>query len=255
MAFINSYEDATRAAAYAQLEFANTYHLAFRDLHDIIREHVTGTRGLDFGCGAGRSTRFVGRLGFDMRGIDIAPEMITKARELDPDGVYSVIRDGDLRKLPSGGYDLVLSAFTFDNIPGCANKARLFGELGALLNASGTMINLVSSPEIYLHEWASFSTRDFPENRFARCGDMVRIVTTDFADRRPTEDILCTDACYRLSYARAGLKVVAVHEPLANGREPYAWVTETAIAPWVIYVLKRDSQAQNIEESSSGSER
>lgn len=252
MPFANCYEDTTRAAAYAQLEFANTYHLAFRDLPDIIRRHVTGTRGLDFGCGAGRSTRFVRHLGFDMRGVDIAPEMIAKAKEMDPEGDYSVIGNGDLGKLPPGADDLVLSAFTFDNIPGCANKTRLFRQLAALLSASGTMVNLVSSPEIYLHEWASFSTRDFPENRFARCGDTVRIVTTDFADRRPVEDVLCTDECYRASYARAGLKVVAVHKPLATGQEPYAWVNETAIAPWVIYVLKRDSQ--NIEKSSHGSE-
>ena len=48
----------------------------------------------------------------------------------------------------------------------------------------------MSSPEIYLHEWASFSTKEYPENRFARSGDVVRIITKDFADRRPAEDIL-----------------------------------------------------------------
>lgn len=40
MGFTNCYEDATRAEAYAQLEFANTCYLAYRDLPDIIREHV-----------------------------------------------------------------------------------------------------------------------------------------------------------------------------------------------------------------------
>jgi len=33
-----------------------------------------------------------------------------------------------------------------------------------------------SSPEIYTHEWTSFSTRDYPDNERARDGDMVRIV-------------------------------------------------------------------------------
>jgi hypothetical protein len=47
MGFTNCYEDATRAEAYAQLEFANTYYLAYRDLLKIIREHVTGTRAID----------------------------------------------------------------------------------------------------------------------------------------------------------------------------------------------------------------
>ena len=37
MSFSNCYEDAARAAAYAQLEFANTYYLAYRDIPAIIK--------------------------------------------------------------------------------------------------------------------------------------------------------------------------------------------------------------------------
>jgi hypothetical protein len=103
----------------------------------------------------------------------------------------------------------------------------------------GRIVNIVSSPEIYVHEWASFSTRDFPENRYAKPGDVVRIITTDFGDRRPCEDILWPDESYREVYARAELQVLAMHKPLATGDESYRWVNETAIAPWVIYVLSR----------------
>jgi len=238
MAFTNCYEDATRAEAYAQLEFANTYYLAYRDLPEIVREHVTGTNAVDFGCGTGRSTRFVRQLGFDVVGVDIAPEMIAKARELDLNGNYGLVKDDDLSEFQAGAYDLVLSVFTFDNIPGFETKVRLFHALGALLNTrGGKIINVVSSPEIYAHEWASFSTKDFPENRFARSGDTVKIITTDFADRRPAEDILWTDASYREVYRRAGLTLLATYKPLAKGDEPYKWVNETRIAPWVIYVL------------------
>ncbi len=237
MAFTNCYEDATRAEAYAQLGFANTYYLAYRDLPDIIREHVTGVRAIDFGCGTGRSTRFVRQLGFDVTGVDIAPEMIAKAREMDPGRNYRLIKHDDLSCFPAATYDLVISVFTFDNISGLGTKVRLFHDLRALLNASGKMISVVSSPDIYIHEWASFSTKDYPENRFARSGDTVRIITTDFADGRPAEDILWTDESYREVYARAGLRPVATYRPLAKGDEPYKWVNETRIAPWVIYVL------------------
>jgi SAM-dependent methyltransferase len=243
MAFTNCYEDATRAEAYAQLEFANTYYLAYRDLPEIIRQHVTGTQAIDFGCGTRRSTRFVGQLGFDVTGVDIAPEMIAKARELDPGGNYRLIKDDDLSYFQAATYDLVLSVFTFDNIPGFGTKVRLFHVLGALLNASGKMISVVSSPDIYTHEWASFSTKGYPENRLARSGDTVRIITTDFADARPAEDILWTDESYGDVYARAGLRPVAAHKPLAKGNEPYKWVNETRIAPWVIYVLMRQTAA------------
>ena len=239
MAFTNCYADATRAAAYARLEFANTYYLAYRDLPGIIAEHTAGNRALDFGCGTGRSTRFARHLGFDVIGVDVAPEMIAKARELDPVGNYQLIKNDDLSEFEAGAYDLVLSLFTFDNIPGLETKVRLFHDLGALLNAEGKIVSVVSSPEIYLHEWTSFSTKDYPENRLARSGDTVRIVTTDFADRRPMEDILWTDESYREVYSRAGLSSLATYKPLAKGDEPYKWVNETEIAPWVIYVLRR----------------
>lgn len=239
MAFTNCYGDNRRAEAYAQLEFANTYHLAYRDLPDIIHAHVSGRKAIDFGCGAGRSTRFVRQLGFDTIGIDIAPEMVAKAKELDPIGDYRIVKDDDLSGLNPGDYDLVVSLFTFDNISGFLTKARLFRDLGALLNSSGKLVSVVSSPEIYVHEWASFSTKDYPENRNARNGDIVRIITTDFADRRPAEDILCTDQSYRELYEHSGMEVVASYKPLGRADEPYKWVTEMTIAPWVIYVLGR----------------
>lgn len=79
----------------------------------------------------------------------------------------------------------------------------------------------------------------YPENRQARAGDIVRIITTEIPDSRPAQDILCPDATYRDIYARAGLQVAAMYAPLATGAEPYRWVNETRIAPWVIYVLAK----------------
>jgi SAM-dependent methyltransferase len=233
----NVYEDADYAESYARLEWSGTYHLVHRDLPDILRRHVTGHRALDFGCGAGRSTRLLRSHGFDVTGVDIAPSMIQKARQIDPAGDYRLLAEGDLERLPAGGFDLVLAAFPFDNIPG-PQKPVLLRTLSRLLAASGCIVNIVSSPEIYTHEWVSFSTRSYPENQRARDGDVVRIVTTEFRDGRPAEDILCTDEAYRVLYARAGLEVVADCRPLARGDEGWPWVSETRVAPWVIWVLK-----------------
>ena len=54
----------------------------------------------------------------------------------------------------------------------------------------------------------------------------------------PVEDILWTDESYRAVYREASLEAVQVFKPLAKGDEPYSWVSETKIAPWVIYVLR-----------------
>jgi len=237
--FSNVYDDERRADAYARLKFPGTYYLAYRDLPAILSEHVRGRSAMDFGCGTGRSTRFLRGLGYEAVGVDIAEPMIARARALDPRGDYRLVAEGGLSRFEPGAYDLILSAFTFDNVPSLERKAALFQDLGRLLSASGRIVSVVSSPEIYVHEWASFSTRDFPENRTARSGDKVRIVMLDVEDARPVEDIVCSDEDYRETYRRAGLEALRTYRPLAREGEPYDWVSETAIAPWVIYVIGR----------------
>lgn len=238
MGFTNCYEDASRASAYATLEFENTYYLAYRDLPKIFAQHVTGTRALDFGCGAGRSSRFLSRLGFVVTGVDISEDMLRIARATDPAGDYRLVPGDDLSQLPTASFDLIFSGFTFDNIL-AGLKGRIFSDLRQLLKQNGTLISLVSTPEIYTHEWASFTTRAFPENANARSGDVVRIIVTDHRDARPVEDILCTDEAYRLLYKEASLDVIQMFKPLAKEDETYSWVNETKIAPWAIYILKR----------------
>ena len=237
MAWKNVYDEAERAAAYAELEFDGTYFLAFRDLPGILAAHVRGRSALDFGCGAGRSTRFLKGLGFETIGVDVAEEMLEHARAKDPGGRYLRIEGDRPGELGSDAYDLILAAFTFDNIPTEEQKGEVFQRLRHHLGPDGRIVTIVSAPEIYTHEWVSFSTKDFPENRAARSGDRVRIIITDGPDRRPVEDIVCTEQSYRRIYERAGLELMGRHAPLGRPDEPIPWVTERDIAPWVIDVL------------------
>ena len=93
--FENSWGNLVRADSYSKLEFPNTYYIAYRDLPEIISKHVTGKLAIDFGCGTGRSTRFLKNLGFQVKGIDISSEMLEKAKSFDPDGDYLVVEDGN----------------------------------------------------------------------------------------------------------------------------------------------------------------
>lgn len=241
MDFRNVYEDAKRADAYAKLEFPGTYYLAYRDLPQIISKYVRGKKAIDFGCGTGRSTRFLQALGFESVGVDISDDMLRRALELDVNGDYRLVGDDDLGELEAGEYDLVLSAFTFDNIPTVERKVSIFSEIRRLLKPEGLVVNLVSAPEIYVNEWASFTTEEFPENRLAKSGDKVRIIMTDVEDRRPVADIVWSDAAYRETYEKAGLELIETYKPLAREDEPFDWVNETKIAPWVIYVLQKSA--------------
>jgi SAM-dependent methyltransferase len=236
-AFDNVYDDAERARAYADLEFPGTYYLAFRDLPALLRRHVRGTRALDFGCGTGRSTRLLRSLGFRVIGVDVSDFMLAQARARDPQGDYRLVAGDQLGGFDGGTFDLICAAFTFDNIPTDEKKASALGELGRLLAPGGRLLVVVSSPAIYCHEWASFSTRDYPANRSARDGDRVHIVMLDVPDRRPVVDVLCSDARYRELFEAAGLSAIDTVRPLASGTEHVQWVSETTVPPWTIYVL------------------
>ena len=236
--FSNVYENEERARAYATLEFPGSYYLAFRDLPDLIRKYGSGTRALDFGCGTGRSTRFLRNLGLDVTGVDISQPMLDQARAIDPAGDYRLVRDGvAFEDFAPGSLGVILAAFTFDNIPNDTARIDALRRLRNVLAPNGALFLVVSSAAIYVNEWASFTTKDFPENRDARDGDRVRIVMLDVPDRRPVEDVLCTDGNYRRLFEIAGLTLHDMLSPLATGEEPTPWVSERTISPWAVYVL------------------
>jgi SAM-dependent methyltransferase len=237
--FENSWGNQTRAESYSRLEFPNTYYLAYRDLPEIISRHVTGNRAVDFGCGTGRSTRFLKQLGINATGIDISADMLELAGKLDPEGDYHLVSNGKYSHLGTGQYDLVQSIFTFDNIPGWDNRVNILTNLKGLLKPSGKIIFLDSTPELYVNEWASFSTKDFPENLTAKTGDIVRDIMFDVEDRRPVEDIFWTLSDYYKLFSLAGLEPEATYKPLGYDHEPFKWVSEKEIAPWMIFVLKK----------------
>jgi ubiquinone/menaquinone biosynthesis C-methylase UbiE len=203
----------------------------------LLRKYASGTRALDFGCGTGRSTRFLQDLAFEVIGVDVSEIMLDQARGRDPQGDYRLVADGALAGFGTGTLDLILAAFTFDNIPTDHQKTSALRELHRLLAQSGRLVVVVSSPAIYWHEWASFSTRDYPANRSAQDGDSVRIVMLDVPDRRPVVDILCSDTHYRELFEAVGLRIVDTVRPLATGAESVQWVSEATIPPWTIYVL------------------
>jgi SAM-dependent methyltransferase len=243
--FQNSWGNQMRAESYSKLEFPNTYYLAYRDLPEIINRHVTGNNALDFGCGTGRSTRFLKRLGFSVTGIDISEDMLEISRNLDQDGDYQLVSNGNYCHLGIGRYDLVQSIFTFDNIPGWDNRTNILTGLHDLIKSTGRIICLDSTPELYLNECASFTTKDFPENRIAKTGDIVRCVMLDVEDRRPVEDILWTESDYYRLFNLAGLEPEAIYKPLGYDHEPFRWISEKETAPWIIFVLRKSSMLIN----------
>lgn len=237
----NVYTGSDYAEEYAELGWNGTYYLVRRDLPGILQEHVPMGKALDFGCGSGRSTRLLRDLGYPVVGIDVSEAMIARARQLDAGQDYRVIADGDFSEFEPAGFDLVLACFPFDNIAGRERKIDLFRGLGKLLSEGGRLVNIVSSSDLYVHEWASFTTAPFEQNRTAKSGDIVQIITTEFAEGHVCDDVLWDDESYRKTYEAAGLDVVASYRPLGKPEDPVRWISERTNAPWVFWVLGKTS--------------
>lgn len=235
MNYINSWDNDTRSASYAKLEFPNTYHLAYRDLPEIAKSHAKGIKTLDFGCGTGRSSRFFKKQGFDVTGIDISPSMIRQAVEKDPGGTYILAKDGNYNDIPND-FDLITSIFTFDNIP-AQKRLLILSGLKQKLSRRGCIIMLDSNPELYRNEWASFSTAPFAGNRTAKTGDPVYTIMNDVEDKTPVEDYFFTEQDYLKLFEEAGMKLLKRYAPLGSKDESFTWKSELTIAPWIIYVL------------------
>jgi hypothetical protein len=60
----------------------------------------------------------------------------------------------------------------------------------------------------------------------------------DVTDNRPVEDVIWFHEDYLRNYHQAGFEVVEIVRPLGKQSEPYEWINETQISPWVIYLLK-----------------
>lgn len=240
----NAYDDHSRASAYADLGFSGTYYLAFRDVPLLLERHATGRRALDFGCGAGRSTRFLKSLGYDAIGIDVAEPMLRMARERDPDGTYLLVEDDAATGWPDRPFDVVLAAYPFDNIAGHEHRLRLLEAIRRRLAPAGRLLLIASAAELYAHEWLSFTTA-YPENEGARTGDIVRIAITDGDDARPIEDVLWEDSAWREDFASAGFTLIDTHRPIGRADEPYPWGTELTVSPWSVYVCGRRTADDN----------
>lgn len=225
-----------QAGEYADLGLAGTQLLAFRDIETLLETYAGPiTSALDYGCGAGRSTRFLKNLGLNVIGVDVNLDMLDQARSKDGPGVYHQIGSGTI-PFEDGEFDLVFSSFVLLEVSSLDEIERILGEMRRVLRPDGTIVFVTASMEASEGEWVSLSYA-FPENdKPLRSGDTVKLHILDVDV--VLHDYYWTDDDYRGAAERAGLRVVALHQPLGSPDDGIAWRDEATMSPLSIYVLK-----------------
>ena len=220
------------AKVYASLGIRDSFYLAYRDLPKLFQKYVCGMHALDYGCGAGKSTRYLRSKGFDVRGIDTNAAMLKEARKEDPLGTYDLTSS---TKLLQEKFDLIFCASVFEEIATRKELVRILKEMYSLLKKDGKIIVITGTPDAYFNNWSSFIGK-LPGNKVVS-GSIVRVQIrgTDLILR----DHLWLDTDHHAAFKKAGLRVLSTSKPLAKRNDPFRWYSEKKKPIWVVYVLGR----------------
>lgn len=224
------------ASRYAQRQILSSDYVAFRDLPGLFARLNIKGKALDFGCGAGRSTRFLKTHGFEALGIDIDPAMLAQARQEDLHGQYYLVNDSAL-PFSNTTFGLVFSSYVVLELSSKEALTKVMRECVRVLRDEGYLIVITNTPEFYSGEWVSCDV-NFPENISPlKSGQQVRVRL--MPEGVELLDYFWSDRDYKEIFSNAGLSLLEEHRPLGRADDPIAWRDEVRVAPYVVYVLQK----------------
>lgn len=101
---------------------------------------VRHERALDFGCGVGRLTRALGSRFDEAVGVDVSPEMVRRAEEVNADrpGCRFVVNVADdLSQFPAGTFDVVYSSKVLQHMSSRALVSSYVAEFVRVMRPDG----------------------------------------------------------------------------------------------------------------------
>jgi ubiquinone/menaquinone biosynthesis C-methylase UbiE len=108
---------------------------------------------LDVGCGVGRLTRVLARDAAHVTALDVSPEMLAKAQELNPQlgNVEWVLGDGEtLTGIEDASVDAVVSHVVLQHIPSAKIQLGYITEFGRVLKPGGwAAFGLSTDPRVH----------------------------------------------------------------------------------------------------------
>lgn len=223
---------------YAKLGMTGTYYLAFRDIPFILEEYGKNKKKvLDYGCGTGRSLRFIRDLGYaDIVGVDISNDMIKEARNIDSIGKYELIESA---KIPfeNNTFDIIFMSYVFLEVEEFNEIVNILKEFKRVLKEDGYIIFVTSIVTDIKDEWLSF-TYDFEENNkeLDKCQNLKLLIKDG---NIILHDYNWTEKEYEDAITKSGLNLVKLHIPLGKDEEQYEWKDEKNKGYTHIYILSK----------------
>jgi SAM-dependent methyltransferase len=227
------YTDAN-AEAYGSLGIeGTTYQVGFDAVAQLLGD-VSGKTFLDFGCGTGRSARFLRTLGAQpVYAVDHDQSMIDQALSQEMDGI-TFLRIDHAVPLPDMSVEGAVSMNVFIEIRTLGAMADACAEIARTLRPGAPFVLESTSPTAFGHTFRSFS---YPHTGPLRSGDLTPCIVTAPGGQFVIEDTYWTERDYVQAIERAGLTVDAIEYP--RPRDPAAWSTDEASVPPCIVIEAR----------------
>ena len=213
-----------------------TYQIGFDAVAKLLGD-VSGKTFLDFGCGTGRSARFLKELGVQhVYAVDHDQNMISQALSQELDGVTFLRIDGPI-PLPDTSVDGAVSMSVFMEIRTLAAMTRACAEIARTLRPDAPFVLESSSPMAFGHTFRNYS---YPHPGPLRSGETTPCIVTTPGGRFVIEDTYWTEDDYVDAVEQAGLAVITIDYP--RPRDPAAWSTDEASIPPCIVIEARKAR-------------
>jgi glyoxylase-like metal-dependent hydrolase (beta-lactamase superfamily II)/SAM-dependent methyltransferase len=228
-----SYTDGN-AELYGSLGIeGTTYQIGFDAVATLLGD-IRGKTFLDFGCGTGRSARFLKQLGAQhVYAVDHDQNMIDQALSQELAGVTVLRIDGPI-PLPDASVDGVVCMSVFIEIRTRDAMRGACTEIARTLRPGAPFILESSSPVAFGHAFRSYS---YPPAGPLRSGETTPCVVNAPGGQFVIEDTYWTEDDYVDAIEQAGLTVTTIDYPLP--RDPAAWFTDEASIPPCIIIEAR----------------
>jgi SAM-dependent methyltransferase len=245
-----------RAAEYAKIELVGTYLLAAQAVWEKLLPKREDIRTLvDFGCGAGKSTRAAARCvrpGGTAIGVDISADMIAQAAAKTEESkadfpditfIFKQIENRNGREiipLPDGTADAAVTTWVLQEMQTEDQLENAVREIGRITRQGGWFAAMCNNDANTCEEYTAFTYAPFPENR-NRKDNIVksRSTVSDIVwgkDRFWSREILA--GCIE----RAGFRIRSIEYPLADPAAPpfpddpsRPWKDELTVSPLMVF--------------------
>jgi ubiquinone/menaquinone biosynthesis C-methylase UbiE len=210
-----------------------TYQIGFDAVAELLGD-IRGKTFLDFGCGTGRSARFLKELGAQhVYAVDHDQNMIDEALSQELAGVTFLHIDGPI-SLPDASTDGAISMSVFIEIRSLGAMTRACAEIARILRPGAPFILESSSPMAFGHIFRSYS---YPHAGPLRSGETTPCIVTTPGGQIVIDDTYWTEDDYVDAVGQAGLTVTTIDYPWPRDRA--AWSTDEAVIPPCIVIEAR----------------